>query len=218
MGNITVLRTKEEIPDPVPNGVYVVIDVFRFSTSVLTLLEEGATSVKPAGSVAEAREFKRQHGDAVVGGELRHSEAAFEITNSPTRISRTDVAGRPASLYSDNGAKALERVRGQGEILLGTTLNAGAVGAELADRQTDVYLVAAGAGGEVRYEDVIAADAIKRYATDPAGVDEDVYRLAMEGVRAQYDSEGLNAADGELVTEINASDTVPRVNAEGHVV
>lgn len=220
MDEPVIVHTKEEIPDSPPEATYVVVDVFRFSTSVLTLLEEGATSVKAAASIDEVRAFANEREDSVVGGESRHSDPLFDIRNSPTQITQVDVVGRAACLYSDNGARTVERVQRAGDVYVGTTLNAGAVGRMLREVDGDVFLVATGADGAVQHEDVVCAQAIRQFATSETVPEAELetYRLAIEGNNARYESSGLTAKDAELVTQFDTSDTIPTVDGDGHIV
>lgn len=98
--DVEVLPTRESVPDPPPDAAYVVVDAYRFSTSVVTLLEEGVTRVRPAETLATAREYARREG-WVAGGEPHDEDPAFAVSNSPTRIARPTSRGRqPASTPS----------------------------------------------------------------------------------------------------------------------
>jgi 2-phosphosulfolactate phosphatase len=221
MSRVTIYETKERIPEPVPDGIYVIIDVFRFSTSVITFLEEGARHVTAAQTLAEAREYKRQNAEAMVGGEPHNSDDLFEVMNSPTHIRETDVRDKPVCLFSENGAWTVERTRHGNDVYIATSWNLTAVSDHLSDREDeDIYLVATGANDEVRYEDLSVAVALKRSIDDDfaAESEPELYRLAIEGVNARHSTSGRDKADAELLTEFDRSGMVPRLNDEGRIV
>ena len=57
MKRLRVLMTRQEIePEKLSDATVVVIDVFLATTTLLTILENGARSVYPGGSLKEAEE------------------------------------------------------------------------------------------------------------------------------------------------------------------
>ncbi|MUW14288.1 hypothetical protein GJ633_06150 [Halorubrum sp. CBA1125] len=221
MNEISIYETKEQIPEPVPDGIFVIIDVYRFSTSVIAFLEAGARYVKAAQTLESVREYKRQNEEAMVGGEPYNSDDLFQVMNSPTHIRETDVEGKPVCLFSENGAWTVERVKDAKEVYIGTSWNLSTVGNLLSDRQDeDIHLVATGANNEIRYEDLAVAVALKRSIAHEfaSGSELELYRLAIEGINARHPTSGRDKADGELLTEFDRSDMVPRLNADGYLV
>lgn len=214
--DVAVVERIEDLPEPLPAATYVIVDVYRFSTSVVALLEAGATGVVPAGSPAAVREYKRETPEAVVGGEPYQSDPLFGLSNSPTEIADADVEGRPTCLYSENGARAVERVADAGPVYVGTSWNLSAVADAVRD-EPSVRIVATGADGEVRYEDTTVAYAIERSLFDGplSGSRLETYRLAIEGVNGRHAASGRDAADAELLTEFDRSTVVPRLTDAG---
>lgn len=221
MSNITVYETKEQIPDPVPDGVFVIVDVYRFSTSVITFLEEGARYVKAAQTLEGVREYKRRNETAMVGGEPYNSDELFQVMNSPTHIRETDVEGKPVCLFSENGAWTVERVKNAEEVYIGTSWNLAALSDLLSDRSDgEIHIVATGADGEIRYEDLAVAVALKRSIDDEfvSNSELELYRLAIEGINSRHTTSGRDKADGDLLTEFNRSGMVPRLDEDGFLV
>lgn len=214
--DVTVVDRIEDLPESLPAATYVIVDVYRFSTSVVALLEAGATGVMPAGSPEAVREYKRSTPDAVVGGEPYQSDPLFGLSNSPTEIADADVDGRPTCLYSENGARAVGRVADAGPVYVGTSWNLTAVADAVRD-DPSVCVVATGAGGEVRYEDTTVAYAIERAILDGplTGAQLEMYRLAIEGVNGRHSTSGRDAADAELLTEFDRSTVVPQLTEAG---
>jgi len=214
--DVAVVERIEDLPESLPAATYVIVDVYRFSTSVVALLEAGATGVMPAGSPAAVREYKRSTPEAVVGGEPYQSDPLFGLSNSPTEIADADVDGRPTCLYSENGARAVGRVADAGPVYVGTSWNLAAVADAVRD-DPSVRIVATGAGGEVRYEDTTVAYAIERSILDGplTGSRLETYRLAIEGVNSRHSTSGRDAADAEMLTEFDRSTVVPRLTDAG---
>jgi phosphosulfolactate phosphohydrolase-like enzyme len=207
--DVDVLPTREAMPDPPAEATYVVVDAYRFSTSVLTLLAGGAPRVRPATTLEEARADADRDG-WVAGGEPHDEDPAFAVSNSPTRIAETDLDGRAATLYSINGAQAVDALDGR-EVYLGTTLNARAL-ADAVDAER-VVVVAVGSDAEPSPEDLVAAALIERHLRNddvPEHV-QDVYRHALAGVNLAAEKTGKDAEDAVRLGALNESAVVPRL-------
>ena len=146
-------------------GIAVVIDVLRASTTMITALAHGATSVVPVAGVDEARRLAAEAGPAVLlGGERGGVRiSGFALGNSPLEYSAARVAGRTIVITTTNGTAALAAAHGAREILIGAIVNRAAAAAAirgLAGAGEHVHLVCAGTDGCVSAEDVLAAGAI----------------------------------------------------------
>jgi 2-phosphosulfolactate phosphatase len=151
----------EEIPEPVPTGEFVVVDVIISSTSIVRLLEEGAEYVKPFGDPDAALEFKTATDDALLVGEDGGGPIdGFDLSPLPSIISDADVADRPVGIRTSNGTRAMDRIGHTEGLLVGSTVNAAAVASELTSRATDSLIVAAGRQGEPTPEDTVGAELI----------------------------------------------------------
>jgi protein-tyrosine phosphatase len=145
-------------------AVLIVVDQFRASTTITTLLDLGCSDVYIEGAVAAAKRLGRATGSILVGERHAVRPPGFDFDNSPTMLSRADVRGRSAVLSTTNGTAILRRVRAAEHVLVGCLRNARAC-AEAA-----VELALAGTGGiqvvcagwEQRFvlEDAVAAGVI----------------------------------------------------------
>lgn len=207
--DVEVLPTRESVPDPPPDAAYVVVDAYRFSTSVVTLLEGGVARVRPAETLATAREYARREG-WVAGGEPHDEDPAFAVSNSPTRIAETDVSGAAACLYSINGAQAVATLADR-PVYLGTTLNAAAVARAVSADHDRAVVVAVGSGGEPAAEDVVAASLVGRYLREGRLPDHEleVSRCALAGIDLPAEKDGKDAEDAARLADIDASAAVP---------
>ncbi len=157
--------------------VRVVLDELRASSTIVRLLDRGATAVIPAASLAEARRIARGLGPAAVLAGEHHVVRApgFDFGNSPAEVARADLAGRTAVLSTRNGTAVLRSLPADATILVGCLLNASAVARAalaLARAQgADVGIVCAGRVGAFAIDDAIAAGAIVTGLLAAAGVD-----------------------------------------------
>jgi 2-phosphosulfolactate phosphatase len=106
---------------------YVVIDVFRASSFIVTALALGARTVIPAKSTREAL-LLRKEGDLLAGERKTRSIRGFDMDNSPSELfDRTDtVNGRTIIHRTSAGTKVIRSMEGK-NVLIGSAMNAGAV-------------------------------------------------------------------------------------------
>jgi len=147
------------------DGIAVVIDVLRASTTMITALAHGAARVVPVADVDEARRLATEAGPAaLLGGERGGVRIpGFDLGNSPLEYAASRVADRTIVITTTNGTAALAAASGAREILIGAIVNRSAVAAVirgLAGAGEHVHLVCAGTDGCVSAEDVLAAGAI----------------------------------------------------------
>jgi 2-phosphosulfolactate phosphatase len=161
-----------------PPSVLVVVDELRASSMIVTLLEQGATAVIPAASLAEARRTARSLGPtAILAGERNVIRApGFDLGNSPAEARRVDLRGRTAVLSSRNGTSVLRSLPPGATVLVGCLLNASAVAraawARARAEGSDLGIVCAGRRGTFAIDDAIAAGAILERILADAGFDD----------------------------------------------
>lgn len=200
----------ENIPEPVPSGEFVVVDVIISSTSIVRILEGGAEYVRPFGDPEAALQFKEEtEGALLVGEDGGDSIDGFDLSPLPSIIADADVAGRPVGIRTSNGTRAMGRIGHTDGLLVGSTVNAAAVAEELRERGTDSLIVAAGRQGEPVHEDSVGAELIQaRYQGE--AIDEASLR---ERVRACSTAEWLRSMgyehEVEALLQFDSTDTVP---------
>lgn len=214
MSDPEILRRLEEVPEPVPDATYVVIDVIMSSTTIVHLLENGASYVHPFYDEAEARGFEEQADDALLVGEDGGDPIEGFLSPLPTVLRQEDLHGRPVGILTTNGTRAVHRIGRSEGVLVGSTVNAAAVADHLRDVDGDIYLVAAGRFGREAPEDTVGAELIqKRYRGED--LREDERREFEERLRNSETAEWLTdlgfANEIEGVLDFDSSTVVPRM-------
>ena len=147
-----------------PAATFVVIDVLRATSSIVTALDNGAAGVVPVREADEAIVVMRRLGRerALLCGE-RESRliAGFDLDNSPASYTRERVEGKTLVLTTTNGTRALiEAARGNGTVYCAALLNRAAIVERLAAAEGDARLLCAGSEGALSFEDTLCAGAI----------------------------------------------------------
>lgn len=146
-------------PEQLADGVAVVIDVLRASTTIVHALAAGAAEVIPCLEVEEARRLAPQlpAGSVVLGGERRGLPIpGFDLGNSPSEYAPSRVAGKTVVFTTTNGTRAMLRCRRAGRVLIGAFVNATAVFQQLANQER-IHLVCAGTDGQFSRDDLLLA-------------------------------------------------------------
>ncbi|MCH7484370.1 MAG: 2-phosphosulfolactate phosphatase [Chloroflexi bacterium] len=146
-------------------SVCVVVDVLRASSSIVTLLERGCSSVVAAPTTDRARHLRTGLPDHLLCGEERGLPPhGFDYGNSPSEFSRLDLSGRSAILATSNGTRVLAAIAADSPaVLVGALLNRTAVARAAIDiaRQrglgVTVVCSAAHGGGTFVLEDALGA-------------------------------------------------------------
>jgi 2-phosphosulfolactate phosphatase len=147
--------------------VCIVVDVLRASSTVVAMLAAGAEAILVAADVDEARRLARDlPGHLLCGERGGLPPPGFDYGNSPREFAALDLRGRRAILCTSNGTKTIGACADAPLVLVGSLLNAAAVGRaavrEATARGLDVTIVCAGGNGgtSVGPEDLLGAGAI----------------------------------------------------------
>ena len=173
MKRLRVLMTRQEIvPERLAGATVVVLDVFMATTTLLTILENGARGVYPAESLEEAEEIRTRLGPENVlrGGEQDAARIdGYDHGPFPEEYAPETVADKDVIFVTTNGTRALADAAPAERVLLGCLRNAPAVARELQESGTDsIYLVCAGSAGRFTVEDFLGAATIASHL-DPSG-------------------------------------------------
>jgi 2-phosphosulfolactate phosphatase len=230
---LRVLMTREEIvPERLAGATAVVVDVFLATTTLLTILENGARRVFPVASLQEAEEVgARLDASSVLrGGEQDAARIdGYDHGPFPEEYPPETVADRDVIFVTTNGTRTIADAAPAEEVLLGCLRNAPAVASYLEGSGTDsVYLICAGSAGRFTVEDFLGAATVLSYMNAEGWRLNDGAWMALDFME-RYRGRQLEALKQsragrwcfehdrvdafEFVGEIGASDLVPGVRA-----
>jgi len=211
---VRVVERLEEIPEPVPDADFVVVDVIISSTAVVRLLEEGAEYVKTFGEAEDALAFGRKNDAVLVGEQGGGPIEGFDLSPLPSVFGEHDIEGRPVGMMTTNGTRAVEKIGKEENVFFGSTVNADAVADALRERGRDAFVVAAGRYGEKTPEDTAGAELIremyKNGGTSEERAEEFRRSIRESGTASWIDDLGY-WHEIEALLEFNESETVPRM-------
>lgn len=203
------------------NGVdedvtYVVVDTFKFSTTVTVALGCGIDKVYCEQTADELDPY-RHRDDFLAGGEMTNG-IDEPIGNSPTLI-RQELPVRKIALTSDNGARRTHELANHGaqNIVLGCLRNAGAVARHL-ERADEWVLVPADSDGAAQFEDYLAALLISNLVSGMHPTEDVFTRYEQKADAATFFSRGteLTRDDWQICAEAGVSTVVPAWNPDGY--
>lgn len=92
------------------HGVVIVIDVLRAFTTAAFALAQGAAEIRCVGTVEEALALKAAKPNSLTMGEIDgYPIPEFDLDNSPTRMTRANVAGKTLIQRTTAGTQGLIR-------------------------------------------------------------------------------------------------------------
>ena len=165
MKRLRVLMTRQEIePEKLSGVTVVVVDVLLATTTLLTILENGARSVYAVASLEEADEVG---GGLDPAGLLRGGEQGaeriegYDLGPYPEEYTPGVVSSKDVVFVTTNGTRAIAAAAPAERVLVGCLRNAPAVARYLEASGTEsVYVVCAGSAGRFTTEDFLGASTI----------------------------------------------------------
>lgn len=229
---LEIVFTAGAIKDTDVKGkVLVAFDVFRATSTIITVLEKKCAGVIPAVSVEEAyvkaREMSNCNKNILLAGELHGIKVpGMDFGNSPVEYLEADIANKILILSTSNGTHAIRNAQGASKIIIGALLNARAVAWKLIEEGRDVVFGCAGRLGEFSLEDFVAAGAVAHYikekvpgveSTDPVmaaeacfvSYQEDLTDFLRGGKHGRYLEKIGFEEDIYFCTRLNVSRSVP---------
>ena len=164
----------------VSNSIVVIIDVFRATSTIATVLYNGAKCIIPVDSVAECIRIGKQI-EGITAGE-RDGKVAEGLSygNSPFEYPRKFVSGKTLVLTTTNGTKLLHMAinKGAKKIITGSFGNLSAVCAYLIEQNRPVILGCAAWKDKINMEDTLFAGAVINRIKDHFEVNCDASQIA----------------------------------------
>jgi 2-phosphosulfolactate phosphatase len=152
--------------DRLADGVAVVVDVLRATTTIVHALAAGCLSVRPCATVDEARALADSlpAGKVLLGGERDGRPLpGFDLGNSPREYTSARCAGMTVVLTTSNGTRALLHAGRADRVLVAGFVNCSAVCEQLRHEVRPVHVVCAGDAGSVALEDTLLAGALVEF-------------------------------------------------------
>ncbi|HMA83914.1 MAG TPA: 2-phosphosulfolactate phosphatase [Candidatus Thermoplasmatota archaeon] len=89
-------------------GITVIIDVFRASTTILAVLQQGAKNIIPVKSLEQALLFKKQDSTCILVGERNGKKISkFDYGNSPATMISLNLNKKSIVLSTSSGTKGI---------------------------------------------------------------------------------------------------------------
>lgn len=145
-----------------PEDVFIVIDVIRATTTLATVLGQGAERVLVASTIEQARTAAEKYPGSILCGERNvRPIPGFDYGNSPSQFAQFDLHGYTLILTTTNGTRAFYACPQAAPRLAGSLYNAHAVTARaltLVRQQTgNIHLVCSGELGYFALDDAVCA-------------------------------------------------------------
>lgn len=142
-----------------PDAVVVVVDVFRATTTIAAAFENGAASIRPVATIAEAEAYKAE--GWLVGAERNVKRCGFaDFGNSPTDYSVDKVKGKDLVFTTTNGTKSITVASAAYRVITGAFVNLAAVADYCVAHKKDVVVLCSGWEDKVNIEDTVFAGAL----------------------------------------------------------
>ena len=187
-----------------------VIDVFRASTTILCLMENGAPRIAVTFSVTTALDLKKQ-GYVVVGERGGRPLPGFDLDNSPSQVSSRDWDSCDVVVTTSNGTRALVAVGHSPDVIVAGFRNLEATVHYLGrSRQPSIGLIPIGSQDEPRAEDELCAQALAALLRgEPVDVESLISRIRRGRSRTIGAGGERFESDVDLALQLNATRIVP---------
>lgn len=164
----------------VNSAVVVIIDVLRATSTIATVLYNGAKSVIPVDNVPECIDLGKKLTCITAGERDGKIAQGLEYGNSPFEYPKGFVQGKTLVLTTTNGTKLLHMAveKGASHIITGSFTNISAVCNYLVAVGEDVILSCAGWKDRINMEDVLFAGAVVSRIKDHFSINCDSSQIA----------------------------------------
>ncbi len=170
----------------VADGIVVIIDVFRATSTIAAALYNGAEKVIPVAGVEDCIAIGKKLNAVTAGERDGKIIQGLQHGNSPAEYPRSFIDGKTLVLTTTNGTKLLHMAldKGAAEVVTGSFPNLSAVCEHLASSNKNIILGCSAWKDKFNLEDTLFAGAviaqIKKYLTvycDSSLMAEDMYHL-----------------------------------------
>ncbi len=140
------------------DSIVVVIDIFRATTTFSVALANGAKSIVPFASTEETYSHKGREGYTIAGERNGVKLEGFDLSNSPFGfLDNPEIKDKHIAFTTTNGTQAIDLVKDDAEVVIGSFLNETAVFDWLTKQDKNVVLLCSGWKNTINYEDTLFA-------------------------------------------------------------
>ncbi|MCH7400961.1 2-phosphosulfolactate phosphatase [Belliella kenyensis] len=140
--------------------IVVVVDIFRATSTMITALGNGVSSITPVADLETCRSMKAE-GYLIAGERNGQPADGFLLGNSPLAYLDNAFAGQKIAMTTTNGTLAIEKSKsGAKAILIGAFINLSATAQYLKTQNADILIHCAGWKGKFNLEDSLYAGAL----------------------------------------------------------
>lgn len=146
-------------------GCVVIIDVFRTSSLITTLIAKNVKHIVPVLKPQQARILKENNENFILIGErMGRKLSDFNYNISPTELSKANIKNKTIILSTTNGTRGILNVKNADEILIGCFLNAKHLANYLMKKQSVTLVPIGFLYGKLKaIEDEVCAKVIRDY-------------------------------------------------------
>lgn len=165
--------------------IVVVVDIFRATSTMVSALAHGISSIKTCADLEECRALNSE-GYLIAGERNGITAEGFQLGNSPLAYLTWEFANQKLAMTTTNGTLAISKSVGADEILIGAFPNLSSTVSYIQSRHQDVLVHCAGWKGKFNLEDSLYAGALVK-ALESTHEAEDDGAIAMKSL---YEKEG----------------------------
>lgn len=190
------------------NDTVVMVDVFRASTTICVMLNNGAAAVIPVADIDAARRYKAL--GYLVGAERNTRKCDFaDGGNSPLDYTPEMVRGKEVVFSTTNGTQAIEAAYDCHALFVGTFANIDVVAQKcIAENCDRVVVLCAGWNNRINIEDTLFGGAFAERLTTKTEV-------ALQSDAVRIASELWTAAKPNPLAYVKNSEHYARLSANG---
>ncbi len=210
--------------------IFVVIDVLRACSTIITALSNGCQYIILIIDPVEGLRMKKTD-DVILAGERNGIKLnGYDLGNSPAEFTRDRVRRKTVVMCSTNGTKAIEKSKAGAESIIAAFLNIQTVIEYIRKRNKNVTILCSGKLGRHSLEDTICAGMIVENLdaeyTDTALIAEAAYKNYKNSIyqclkiceHGKYLAKLGFAADLKYCSQIDIFKLLPKLDPEGRIV
>lgn len=172
------------------DGLVIVVDVLRATTTMVYALAAGCRAIIPVAEIDAARQLYADYarGLALLTGERDGKQVpGFDMGNSPEEFTTERCRNRVVICTTTNGTRAILHARHAPRVLIGAFVNFSAVCEEARATDMPIHVLCSGSRGTLSLEDMMFAGAVVEFFADRGPVElNDGARIAWD----TYDHHG----------------------------